>query len=692
MIARARRLSATGRPFLHSDRLARTGTESARVGVDTGGTFTDLVAVDGASVRTAKLSSTPSDPARAVLDGLARLGGVPRGGEVVHGTTVALNALLTGRTARTALVTNAGFRDLIEIGRQERPDLYALQPRKPAPLVPRERRFELPQRSWPTDGGGVVEIERPSDAELASLARAVRESGAQSVAVCLLHSYADASIETRVARFLEHEGLPVTCSAAILPAYREIERFSTAIVNAALVPILAVYLGNLGGALQRSPLSIMQNAGGTLSAERAARAPVRVLFSGPAGGVVGAAHAAAEAGLAEIVTLDMGGTSTDVAFHRREAGLAGVVHDARIAGHPVAVKSLDVHTIGCGGGSLVTIDAGGVLHVGPGSAGADPGPVCYGRGEELTVTDAHLYLGHIGAAREGGFLHGDLPLEVDAVARAFEVLARSLGVRPVAAAQGVLEVARAAMRRALSVMTMQRGHDPRRLPLVAFGGAGGLAAAALAESLGMRGALVPALPGLLSAYGMARANAVCDREASVLAPLAEWQASRRKELASRLAAQAREELCSSGASARSIVYEASLALRYRGQSYELEIAEGAAPAERFHARHAELYGWRLDEGEIELVELSVRASVRGAEPRAARFRAKKLPAGAISGTRRAHFARALEAPCIDRSALSPGVAFTGPAIVEEFSGTTLVPPGWSARVTGGGHLWLQKDS
>jgi N-methylhydantoinase A len=661
-----------------------------RIGVDTGGTFTDLVLVQGTEVRTAKLSSTGADPSRAVLEGLAVLGGVPRAGEVVHGTTVALNALLTGRAARTALVTNAGFRDLLEIARQERPDIYALHPRKPLPLVPRELRFELGQRSWPVNGEGLVEVQRPSDGEIEVLAERVRACGVQSVAVCLLHSYADPSIEARMARALERRGLSVTCSAAILPAYREIERFSTAIVNAALVPVLSAYLEHLSSGLAGAKLSIMQSAGGTLEAARAAREPVRVLFSGPAGGVVGAAHAAAEAELPEIVTLDMGGTSTDVAFHRAGAGLAGAVHDARIGGHPVAVKSLDVHTIGCGGGSLVTIDAGGVLHVGPGSAGADPGPVCYGRGEELTVTDAHVLLGHIGGAHAGGFLAGGLELDIDAVERAFEKLARKLGVRPIVAAEGVLEVARAAMRRAIGVMTMQRGHDPRRLPLVAFGGAGGLAAAPLAESLAMRGALVPQHPGLLSAHGMARASAVCDLERSVLAPLAAWPVARRRKLFSELASRAREELRAAGVPARAIALESSASLRYRGQSYEIEIAECADPAKEFHARHDELYGWRLDAGEIELVQFSVRASARAAPPRVARVRARALDAGAISGRRRAHFGRRLAVPIVDRAALAPGTRFEGPAIVEEFSGTTLVPPRWSARVTNGGHLWLER--
>lgn len=661
-----------------------------RIGVDTGGTFTDLVLLERGQLRTEKLASTPGDPSRAVLDGIARLGGPHRGSEVVHGSTVALNAVLTGRIARTALITNAGFRDLIEIGRQERPSIYELHPEKPAALVPRELRFEVGQRSWPDEDGTLREVERPDRAELVRLARRIERSRAESVAVCLLHSYADPAIEERIAAVLSRSGASVTCSAGILPAYREYERFSTAVVNAAVAPVMGRYLDALARELPGVRLSILQSSGGTLSAERARREPVRVLFSGPAGGVVGAARAAREAGLGRIATLDMGGTSSDVAFHDPGAGLANTVSDARIAGHPVAVPTLDIHTIGCGGGSLVTVDRGGILHVGPESAGADPGPVCYGRGEIPTVTDAHVRLGHIANDEEGGFLDGGLFLDTDAVARAFETLGKQLGVQPTAAAGAVLDVARAAMRRALGVMTMQRGHDPRSLPLVAFGGAGGLSAAALAGSLGMPGALVPAQPGVLSALGMATADAVSDHSETVLAPLADWPTSRRERALGALARRGREQLVESGFPARSIDYEFSLDLRYRGQSFELAVAEGTRPAERFAARHAELYGWRLDQAEVELVQLRARAVVRVAAPEPTRPRRRPMPDAAVPGRRSAWFGRRVQARRIARGRLSPGHAFEGPAVVEEFSGTTLVPPGWRAEVRAGGHLWLSR--
>jgi N-methylhydantoinase A len=681
-----------------------------RVGIDTGGTFTDLAArADDGEVRIGKVQSTPDDPGRALLAGLAALGLTERfrrGGtdaqgadKVVHGTTVALNALLTGRLGRVALVTNEGFRDLIEIGRQDRPELYALEPEKPAALVPRERRFEVAQRSWPDpdQGGAVVEVRRPSEADLARLRAEVAASGAESVAVCLLHSYADPSIERRVADALAPLGLSMTCSAELLPAYREHERTSTALVNAALVPVVRAYLARLGRELDAHTLELLQSAGGTLGAQRAADEPARILLSGPAGGVIGAGAAAREAGLGAVVTLDMGGTSTDVAFHAPGAGLAGAVDDVKVAGHPVALPTLDLYTIGCGGGSLARVDAGGVLHVGPESAGADPGPVCYGRGAEPTVTDAHVLLGHVAT---GGFLGGELTLDVDAVARAFERLGARLGVSPTAAAEAVLDVARAGMRRALGVMTMQRGRDPRRTPLVAFGGGGGLHAAALSTALGCEGALVPRHPGVLSAWGMAHADALADRVRTILAPLTKWGARERRAALADLAQLALQELVAAGHDRARVTFETSLSLRYRGQSFELALADTEDVAARFHAAHQERYGWRLADHPIDLVHLRARASVHtlSATPSTARggsARADSRSAARTSTqtarTRTAVFDGARgPVPVVDRGELHGGEPLLGPAIIEEFTATTLVPPGYAAKLLDGDHLWVAR--
>ena len=661
-----------------------------RIGIDTGGTFTDLVLRDGdAPVSVAKVASTPDDPARAILAGLELLGGLRAGDHVVHGTTVALNALLTGRVARVALVTNEGFGDLLEIARQDRPDIYALHPEKPVPLVPRERRFEVASRVWPAlDGRGLETVRVPSQTQLARLARAIQRSGAQSIAIGLLHSYADPSGERAIAEVLVRLGLPITCSAALWPEHREYERFSTAVVNAALVPLMQAYLGTLAPRLGGARLSLLQSTGGTLPASAAASEPVRVLFSGPAGGVVGAALAARDAGFPAFVGLDMGGTSTDVAFHA-DATAKGTAEHAleppRVAGFPVGAPALDIHTIGCGGGSLVEVDAGGILHVGPASAGADPGPVAYGKSDVPTVTDAHVLLGHVAS---GPFLGGQLVLDVAAVQRAFARLSKRLGCSPAEAARAVLDVARASMRRALGVMTMQRGQDPARLPLVAFGGAGGLHAAALAASLGMRGALVPRFPGALSALGMTAAEPQLDLVETVLAPLTTLDRRARTKRLSELVERAERELRSQGAARRDIRSTATLDLRYQGQSFELRLPESPDPAADFQRAHERLYGYALEGREIELVRLRVRARVVRPAPKPSQPRTCKLLRSAVRDQRPAVFERALRTAVIERETLPPGCSFAGPALIEEYSGTTLVPPGWRARVTAGGHLWL----
>lgn len=682
------------------------------IGIDTGGTFTDLVLLDErGALSVAKVASTPADPVRAILAGLEELGGLRPGDHVVHGTTVALNALLTGRVARVALVTNEGFADLLELGRGDRPDIYALHPVKPVPLVARARRFEVASRIWPalssatnTDGRGLARVAKPRKAALVRLARAIGRSGAESIAIGLLHSYADPRDELGLARALAKLGLPITCSAALLAEHREYERFSTAAVNAALVPLMRAYLGTLEPRLAGARLSLLQSSGGTLSAARAAEEPVRVLFSGPAGGVVGATRAAHEAGFQAFVGFDMGGTSTDVAFNHDVAfDDGGAFHDStvkgerpleqalepqRVAGYPVGVPALDIHTIGCGGGSLVRVDAGGILHVGPDSAGADPGPVAYGKSDVPTVTDAHVLLGHVAS---GPFLGGRLELDVQAVQQAFARLAKRLGCAPVEAARAVLDVARAAMRRALGVMTMQRGQDPARLPLVAFGGAGGLHAAALATSLGMRGALVPRFPGALSARGMTEARPQLDLVDTVLAPLASLDRRARKQRLAALVERAERELRAQGVARRELRCQASLDLRYRGQSFELRLADSPTAAAAFHRAHAHLYGYALEEREIELVCLRVRARVAHAAKTARQPRARTLPRSAVHDQRPAIFEREQRLPVLAREKLPPGCTFTGPALIEEYSGTTLIPPAWRARVTSGGHLWLMRE-
>lgn len=671
-------------------------------GVDTGGTFTDLIAREPDGTDTlAKVPSTPDDPARAVLAALGQVGGAGSRDHVIHGTTVALNALLTGRVARTALVTHTGFADLIEVGRQDRPELYALHPRKVEPLAPRELRFEVDSRRLPDGTGEFERTATPTPEQLAGLARKLRRSGAEAVAIGLLHSYAHPEDEREIAASLESLGLPLTCSAELLPEHREVERFHTALVNAALVPRVRAYLAHLDQALSGTRLSVLQSSGGSLPAERAGREPVRVLLSGPAGGVVGARIAAAEAGWPALVALDMGGTSTDVAFARThtadddESQVRAATELPQVAGYPIGVPCLDLHTIGCGGGSLARVDDSGVLRVGPESAGADPGPVCYGQSEIPTVTDAHVQLGHLAG---GAFVGGTLELDRDRVERAFETLGRPLGTDADGAALAVLRSARAAMRRALGVMTLQRGEDPAKLPLVAFGGAGGLHAAALASSLGQPAALVPRFPGALSAWGMTRAGAATEKARTVLEPLEKWGTKRMRATLDELAREARTEVRASlpkGA----LEQERLLDLRYSGQAYELQIPAGSGAAlkglaEAFGRAHERLYGYRLDDRPIELVCLRVRLRGAGAAPdRSRRPRRRSAPRRAHTGNRRACLdGQWVEARLWRREALDEGHTLEGPGIVEEYSGTTLVPPNWRLQVSVGGHLELRPGS
>ncbi|MEL6905355.1 MAG: hydantoinase/oxoprolinase family protein, partial [Planctomycetota bacterium] len=612
----------------------------------------------------------------------------------VHGTTVALNALLTGRgTDRAALVTNEGFQDLIEIDRQARPDLYDPEPVRPAPLVGRERRFELAQRSAPDpdDPRRIVELRAPTEAEIDAVCDAVAASGAVSAAVCLLHSYADPEPERRVVRALEARGIEAVASADLVAEYREAERFSTAVVNAALVPVVRDYLGRLGAALPPTAgLEVLQSSGGGLPAERAAREPVRVLLSGPAGGVVGAARAAERAGLGAFASLDMGGTSTDVAFHDPALGLASLAEEVRAAGHSIAVPTLDMHTIGCGGGSLARRSVDGALRVGPESAGADPGPVAFGRGGDVpTVTDAYVVLGRIPhEPLAEGFLGGALRLDVARAESAYAALGTELGTDAIGAAEAVVDAANAAMRRALGVMTMQRGRDPRSTPLVAFGGGGGLAAADLVRSLGMPGALVPDATGVLSAAGMTAARRTVDRSRTLLETLTGLGTHDLDDVRGALAADA---LAALGGTEGARV-ETSLAMRYRGQSYELPIAAEAATggtpraelAAAFTEAHRARFGWTLDGHPIEVVHVRVRASVAppgsGAEAPLPRTSGDS-PLG-VQRVRSA--AGALDAPVLARAGLAPGATVAGPAIVVDPTATTWVPPDFSAEARASG--------
>ena len=555
-------------------------TPDIRVGVDTGGTFTDFVIWDGHRYFSRKVRSTPEDPTQAILEGLAGLS--PN--EVVHGSTVATNSLLERKGARTAFVTTEGFEDLLEIGRQNRLELYNFFGRARPQLVPRELTFGVPERTL-HDGA----IEKALDAEaVKELARKLRDERVESVAICLLHSYANPSHERRLAESLGD--LFVSASHEILPEYREYERASTTLVNAYVSPLMGQYIGTLDEALGGCRLRVFQSNGGSISGESARRRAVHTVLSGPAGGVLGAAAVARAAGYARIISFDMGGTSTDVSLYD---GRFSYSTESVIGDFPVRVPMLDIHTVGAGGGSIAYRDAAGALRVGPRSAGAQPGPVCYGEGEEITVTDANLLLGRIDAER---FLGGQMNLDVDRSQRYMRAFADEAGVGERALAEAIIDVANSNMERAIRAVSVERGHDPRDFALVSFGGAGGQHACELAERLEIATVIVPPHAGVLSALGMLTADCLRDFSQSALGKDVE-------SVFQELEVRARREFAEEGLPGA--VLDRSLDLRYRGQSYEITLPYNERRL--FHEAHRKLYGYDHQGQEVEAVTARVKA-------------------------------------------------------------------------------------
>jgi N-methylhydantoinase A len=631
-----------------------------------------VVAVAGGRLRVVKVRSTPADPARAVCEGLRRLGADDA--TILHyGSTVATNALLERKGARVVLLTTAGFEDVLAIGRQTRPALYALEPELPEPLVPAARRIGVPERVL-ADG----RVERPlSPATAKRLADVVRRAGADAVAICLLHSYANPVHEERLRRALAPLGLHVTPSHRLLREYREYERTATTVVNAYVGPLMARHLETLGRSVPGG-LRVMQSSGGLIGMTTATAEPVRTVLSGPAGGVVGAATRARRAGIARLVTLDMGGTSTDVSV---VDGPLAARTETVAGGLPVRIPTIDIHTVGAGGGSLARIDAGGALRVGPESAGADPGPACYGRGERPTVTDANLLLGRL---VETEFLGGAMTLDVERARRALAPLARRLGGTVEQAAAGVVTVVTAAMERALRVITVERGLDPRVFTLVAFGGAGALHAADLARALGMRRVWVPPHPGLLSAWGMIAAELMRD-VGQTLRRVEPSDAVLRRGLAA-LTREARAALARDGV--RDARCDATLDVRYAGQSYEIAVPFGRGWRAAFHRLHALRFGHADPQRALEVVTLRVRARGGAGRPPADGPPRGAKPAPRLQ--RRVVFdGRAVRTPVFRREELPAGWTQRGPAIVCEYSATTVVPPGWRASVDRTGGLLLE---
>ncbi len=665
-----------------------------RIGIDTGGTFTDFIMVRDRAIAAFKVLSTPRQPEAAVLEGLSRLIGQSEAEfEIVHGTTVGTNAILERKGARTVLLTTEGFEDVLEIGRQNRPGLYQLSASKPRPLVPRELRFGISERTT-SDAKVLVPLDRN---RVVSLKAKLVALGVESVAVCYLFSFLNPEHELLTAELLADLGLPVSLSHKILPEYREYERTSTTVINAYLAPLLASYisrmeegLARLGGAPEkgvagarpRRTLRIMQSNGGSISAAAAAEQPVRTVLSGPAGGVVGAYQVARLAGFEKIISFDMGGTSTDVCLI---SGAIQTTNEAKVAELPIGIPVIDIHTVGAGGGSIARFDEGGALRVGPQSAGADPGPVCYGRGEEITVTDAHLLLGRL---HPDHFLGGEMKLDLERTRRKFAELGRKFGAGHeqealVDLAQGIIDVANANMARAIKVISIERGYDPRDFALVAFGGAGGLHACDLAEMLSIPKVIVPKNPGLLSALGVLLSDVVKDYSQTVMLKQDEIEAAALERHFSLLESRGRAGLIAEGFDESHMSFSRYLDLRYAGQSFELSIPYSEDFIAEFHRQHERRYGYSDESRKIELVTVRVRARGSTRKPEFLR----REPAGespkasALVARGTVWFKRqAFETPFYHRDELEPGNRIAGPTIVLEYSATTAVPPGYELLV------------
>lgn len=647
----------------------------ALVGIDTGGTFTDLVAIIGSDIRVHKVLSTPADPTDAVIRGLHEMLADVRPESVTYSSTVATNALLEKKGARVALFTNAGFEDLIEIGRQNRDDLYALAPSRPEPLVSRAMRFGVAERTL-FDGSIIKSLSR---VELVRIRRLASRSGADAFAICLLHSYANSKGEESIARVLAPLGKPLSVSHRILAEYREYERFSTAVVNAYVAPRMSSHLKNLETRLEGAHLRVMQSNGSAIGTDLARADPVRTILSGPAAGVIGAASLARAFGTDRFITFDMGGTSTDVSLFDRRARIRTLSHPD---GYAVRTPVIDIHTVGAGGGSIARIDAGGSLRVGPDSAGADPGPACYGRGELCTVTDADLVAGRLVAAN---FLGGQMKLYPERAERAVSRLAREMKTDSLAAARGIIRVVNANMERAIRVITVERGYDPRDFALLAFGGAGPMHACELALDLGIRRIVMPQNPGLLCAWGAS--TAPLGREYSLTVRATNPSYRNLLARASELVRRARAELVAEGA--RAIRHELWADMRYRGQSYELEIALTPRFIADFHSMHRRTFGHSSASAAIEVVNIRVRAvgGESAAKPkRIARQAGKPTP---LSSARVLVGCRERAVPIYDRESFGAGARLRGPLVVVELSSTAYVAPEFTLRVDDFGNLQLE---
>lgn len=648
------------------------------LGVDTGGTFTDFVLYHDGQLTTHKVLSTPAAPEQAILQGMHQLGLLDEKDlSVVHGSTVATNAVLEGKGVKTVFITNRGFKDMLTIGRQTRRELYNLQPVKTAAPVASGYCLETGGRL----SAQAEVIEEFTDDDLQSLKQQIAELKPRAVAINLLFSYLDDRFEKMIEAALPEE-LFISRSSAVLPEFKEYERGITTWLNAYVGPLVEGYLQRLSSKAANARITVMQSSGGTIAAEQAGEEAVHMLLSGPAGGLAAARFMGQQAGRTRLLTFDMGGTSTDVAMIDGELQLT---NEGKIGDYPVAVSMIDMHTIGAGGGSIARVDAGGLLQVGPESAGADPGPVCYGQGGmEPTVTDANLVLGRL---RPDAFLGGNMQLDLQSAYKAIEPIAQLLQLTIEEAAFGIISIANEHMAHALRVMSVQRGIDPRELTLVSFGGAGGLHVCALAETLNMKRALVPMYAGVLSAMGMLVAPRARQLSRSVIGLLDEFGKQAVEDQLAELAEQGLTALIEEGINKKDIESKYSLDLRYKGQSYYLNIpwTDMKEAKQVFHDLHENRYGHQLDLP-VELVNVRI---VLRSQPEPLTFKTLSAQQPAQVKEYVTLYGVDGDVPIYHRDELAYQQAIQGPALITETVSTTWLAPGWMATVDEIGNLLME---
>jgi len=655
--------------------LANSRKSDLRIGVDSGGTFTDLVIHSGGRLMVRKVPSTPADPSEAIVAGLAEF--LPHSRSlIIHGTTVGTNALLEKKGGRIALITTAGFEDIIFIGRQTRKNLYSLKGEERSFIILPRLCFGLEERVLA--GGRVEKSFQPAD--LDRILGVLKKEKVEAVAVCLLHSYINPAHEQAVAERLRQAGYKVSSSSDLLPEYREFERASTTVINAYLLPVMDRYLGELQTKLGGAQLKVMQSNEGYISAEKARQEPIKTIMSGPTGGVVGAFHLARMAGFRKIISFDMGGTSTDVSLidGRIKRSTENLVGD-----FPVRLPMVDVHSVGAGGGSVIYVDKGGLLRVGPQSVGANPGPACYGLGDIPAVTDANLCLGRLDPEF---FLGGRMKIYPERSRKALETVARKIGRSLIDTALGVVAIANASMEKAIRVISVERGYDPRQFSLVSFGGAGGLHAVEMADHLRIPRVIIPRFAGVLSALGLLLADSVKDYSRSFIRLAQETDPEELEKSFNEMTDQALAEMAEDGFGPDDILIERQLDLRYLGQSHELTIPYRSGAFHKFsylhefHRQHRRLFSYYHQHRPVEIVNLRVRAVARAPKIKLESCRTSpEIPASArIKKQWLYHEKEKYQVEVFDRSGLLAGNKIAGPALIVDAESTTFVPPDFVA--------------